>query len=232
MNIGSGSSCEGECEVFIGFGNTGGSGATNCVLVGRENRSGDGTEGCFMVGRGNATGVGASFNFLFGETNSAYSQYGLIEGFNSYSNDQYQIVFGTGSKGESLAPGAVILGHGARAGNSITLPSSMNAIATGTGAVVEGDEGMAFGTGAFAGAGEIVFSSGSVGGANRFEVVASTTGNPDLFSFDVSLVGSANTTAFTLLVTKDDGLTTASLPVTLSTPDPITHMSNLQVLNN
>jgi hypothetical protein len=106
------------------------------------------------------------------------------------------------------------------------------AMAFGPGATVTDDHGMAFGEGSSAGLGEVVFSSASAGGVTRFGVVSSVVGNPDLYAFDGSLVGSANTTSFILLVTKDDGVTTVALPVTLSAPDPVTHMSTLQVFNN
>ena len=115
-------------------------------------------------------------------------------------------------------------------GNSANV-SANNAIALGLYATVTGDNGMAFGNHAVAGETEVVFSSLAGGGVSKFEVV-SNDGSDDLFSFDVSKVGTKNTTTFSLLVTKNDGITTTVLPVTLSKPDPITLMSTLQVLNN
>jgi hypothetical protein len=141
------------------------------------------------------------------------------------ANGDYDVVIGSGALSSIGGGNNVVIGRESEVAGFI------DAIAIGYGAIVSGNEGMAFGKLAAAGAGEIVFSSSTAGGANLFEVVSSVAGQ-DLFSFDAGNVGSANTTAFTLLVTKNNGTSTVALPVSLSTPDLITHMSNLQVLNN
>ena len=65
----------------------------------------------------------------------------------------------------------------------------------------------------------MVFSSSTAGGANKVEVVGSTLGNPDLFKFDVASLFGADTTSLTLLIKKSDGITLASVPVTIGAND-------------
>ena len=103
-----------------------------------------------------------------------------------------------------------------------------NSIAFGVGAVVNGDDGLAFGRLALAGAKEIVFSSAAAGGAKKFEVVSDDASNSDLFKF-LSTITSIDETGFYLLRKSHTAGNIELKQVTLTAP--VGGFSFLQVAN-
>ena len=146
-------------------------------------------------------------------------------GVTSVSGDCTVAIGGGGCNAEGQS--AIAIGHGASVSggaSSIALGdgaqvTGADGVALGTSSSVTGANGIAIGQAATAGTGQIVFSSGFSGGADLFEVVGSTPGNPDLFHFAVANLIGADTTSLTLLIKKRDGITIASVPVTIGLND-------------
>jgi hypothetical protein len=194
-----GSNCETKGDRSSSFG-------TSSAVLNSASDSIAAGSSCSVDGGSGNLAAGFAARAMTGSINT------LVMGSNVDASDANQLVMGSGASGGLSSPGAVVFGCGARAGNNVTVPDSTNAVVMGTGAVVEGIEGMAFGTQASAGIREIVFSSAAGGGSNKFEVVGSMPGNLDLFKFDVANVLLAFDTSMSLLY-KDTGGNVVCNPV-------------------
>ena len=163
-------------------------------------------------GANTCVGYGSQIGDPVGETRDFHNNVRVGSGFGMYSNT------------------SIAIGNNVSVGTTLDLAIIEYCVAVGSGTMVTGSYGMAFGFNATAAANEVVFGSPSAGAVSRFEVVSSSPSNPDLISLDVSKLTGKNTTVMTLLIEQDDGITVAAVPVTLSAPSG--GYSNLQVANS
>lgn len=192
------------------------------IVIGSLTASGIGVGNIAMGLRSSVNGIGAN--------NTCIGSYAVVgDDSGGETRDFYNNVR-LGGGNQMFASLSVGIGNNVLVGSTLDPVIIEGCVAIGEWATVTGSYGMAFGSFATAGAGEIVFSGVDAGGANKFEVVSSVSGNPDLFNLDVASLSGINTTVMTLLIEKAD-TTVVAVPVTLSIPDPVTHLSNLQVYN-
>ena len=243
ISIGTQASCTspeiggaGQC-VAIGYGAS--AYMANSIGIGYNARTGQLSEQNIVIGSNSVVDDAAvhSNNVLMGIAVNAFcdtsvligdtaiigdvsisSTSGVAVGDSSACFGDYNVAVGSAASVGTNFPIVTPFDYGTAVGSRSSIMGEYG-VALGYESGVTGDQGIAIGYSASAGAGEVVFSSSTAGGANKFEVVGSTLGNPDLFKFDVASLFGADTTSLTLLIKKSDGITLASVPVTIGAND-------------